>query len=153
MEMPRLSDGHRRLERLAGDWRGEETMPPSQWDPNGGTAQGRSHSRLDLGGFALVTDYEQTRDRAVTFAGHGVMTYDADDDTYTLHWFDCLGTAPEVFRGRFEGDTLTVSHGGPGMHARLTYDTSDPDHLVSRMEMSQDGEAWKPLFEARYQRA
>ena len=41
---------------------------------------------------------------------------------YTLTWFDCMGSPPEVFKGRFEGDVLNLAHGGPGMHVRLTYD-------------------------------
>jgi hypothetical protein len=55
MEMPKPSDGHRRLERLAGRWEGEEKMEPSPWDPQGGTALG------------CVT-------------GHGVYTYDPKED-------------------------------------------------------------------------
>lgn len=152
MEMPKATAGHTRLEQLAGRWEGEETMHPSQWDPKGGTALGRTLSRVSLSGFALVTDYEQSRDGAVTYSGHGVMTFDAKSRLYALHWFDCMGSPPEVFTGQFEGAVLSVSHGGPGMHARMTYDVTDPGQMKTRMEMSPDGHAWKALFDGCYAR-
>jgi len=152
MNMPKPSDGHLLLGKLAGSWEGEETMHPSQWDPKGGKAVGRNKNELSLGGFALLTDYEQARDGAITFTGHGVYTYDPKEDRYSLHWFDCMGSPPEVFVGGFEGDVLTLAHGGPGMHARMTYDLSTPGKMKAMMEMSQDGEEMKVLFEAVYHR-
>ena len=76
MNMPNPSPGHLLLEKLAGSWVGEEIMHPSQWDPKGGVAIGRNNHKLSLGGFALLADYEQERDGAITFTGHGVYTYD-----------------------------------------------------------------------------
>lgn len=152
MDMPKPSPGHLLLNKLVGTWEGEETMHPSQWDPEGGVAFGRNHHTLSLNGFAVLTDYEQERDGTVTFTGHGVYTYDPEEDRYTLHWFDGLGSPPEVFEGGFEGDVLTLAHGGPGMHARMTYDFSTPGTLQAKMEMSPDGQDWKVLFEATYQR-
>ena len=152
MEMPVPTEHHAKLEMMAGQWRGTETMYPSQWDPKGGTATGRNDIRMALNGFAAVTDYEQERDGAITFRGHGVMTYDAAEACYVLHWFDGIGSPPEVFKGTFEGDVLTVSHGGPGMHARLTYDLSQAGILRSRMEMSHDGTEWATFFDCDYHR-
>ena len=152
MDMPVPSDGHLHLEKLSGTWEGEETMYPSQWDPKGGVAIGRNRHKLSLGGFALLCDYEQERDGAITFTGHGVYTYAPDEDRYYLHWFDCMGSPPEVFVGGFDGDVLTLGHGGPGMHARMTYDLSTPGIMKGMMEMSADGAEWKVLFEAVYRR-
>ncbi len=152
METPKLAPGHLRLEALAGHWEGEETMHPSQWLPEGGKATGRTRSRLALNGFALITDYEQERDGVITFAGHGVWSFNPQDERYTLHWFDNMGSPPEVFVGRFDGDVLTVAHGGSGMQARLTYDFTDPPHLRSKMEMSQDGATWNTVFDGQYER-
>jgi hypothetical protein len=152
MEMPNPGPGHARLRQLEGLWEGEETMHPSQWDPAGGTAEGRMWSRVALDGFALVSDYEQRRDGRVTYSGHGVMSFDARSANYLLHWLDCMGGPVEIFTGQFAGDVLTVAHGGPGMHARLTYDVSVPGVMNTRMEMSMDGTAWKTLFDGAYQR-
>lgn len=151
MEMPRPNEHHHRLEQLAGRWTGQETMHPSPWDPNGGTATGRNTMRMALDGFALITDYEQERDGAITFRGHGVMTYDTKSQHYVLYWLDSMGSPLETFTGNFEGDVLTVSHGGP-MHARLTYDLTQPGILRSSMEMSQDGDRWGTFFTCDYTR-
>jgi uncharacterized protein YodC (DUF2158 family) len=152
MDMPKPSPGHERLQQLAGHWEGEETMYPSQWDPKGGIAVGKTVSRVALSGFALITDYEQRRDGAITYEGHSLMTFDPPTGAYQLHWFDSMGSPAETFTGRFEGDVLTVAHGGPGMHARLTYDVSKPSVMLSRMEMSADGISWNTLFDGRYER-
>lgn len=152
MDMPVPSESHLRLEKLSGIWEGEEIMHPSQWDPKGGVATGRNRHELRLGGFALVSDYEQEREGAITFRGHGVYTYSPDEDRYYLHWFDSMGSPPEVFVGGFDGDVLILAHGGPGMHARMTYDLSEPGILRGTMEMSPDGAQWKVLFEAVYRR-
>ena len=63
-----------------------------------------------------------------------------------------MGSPPEVFVGRREGDVLTLAHGGPGMHARMTYDLSSPRTMRAMIEMSPDGNDWKVLFEATYKR-
>ena len=152
MDMPGPAAGHRKLEGLAGTWEGEEKMFPSPWDPKGGVAKARMHNGVSLAGFALLGDYEQERDGLITFSGHAVYTYDAKSDRYTLHWFDCLGTAPEVFTGTWKGDTLTLAHGGPRMHARITHQFGKPGELKSTMETSQDGSTWKPMFEGTYRR-
>ena len=83
---------------------------------------------------------------------YGWLAYNPNDDFYSLHWFDCMGSPPEVFVGGFEGDVLTVAHGGPGMHARMTYDLSTPGTMKGMMEMSPDGKDWNVLFEATYTR-
>jgi Protein of unknown function (DUF1579) len=151
MSMPKPSEHHHRLEKLVGRWQGTETMYPSQWDPQGGTATGRNDSRLALDGFALITDYEQERDGVITFRGHGVMTWDGKEECYLLHWFDSMGSPPEIFRGNFEGDVLTVGHGG-AMHVRLIYDLTRDGVMGSAMEMSPDGTAWATLFTCDYRR-
>ncbi len=152
MEMPKPSPGHKRFETLAGHWEGVETMYPSQWDPKGGQAQGQTKSRIALNGFAVVSDYEQRRGGVVTFAGHGVYTFDPKRELYTLHWFDCLGSPPEVFTGGFEGDVLTMAHEGPPMHVRLIYNFGEAGKLLSKLEMSPDGSVWNTLFDGVYTR-
>jgi hypothetical protein len=105
-----------------------------------------------LNGFALISDYEQERDGVITNSGHGVLSFDPKDELYTLHWFDSMGSPPETFTGRFDDDILKLAHGGPGMHARLTRDLSEPQHMRMKMEMSRDGATWSTLFDARYKR-
>jgi len=136
---------------LAGNWEGKETMYPSDWDPGGGTAIGRTTSAMGVGGFALITDYEQERGGTVAFSGHGFYTYDPKEDLYTLCWIDSMGSPPEIFTGGFSGDVLILGHGGQ-MHLRLTWDLSKTDYILSKMEMSEDGTTWKKLYDADYKR-
>jgi hypothetical protein len=63
-----------------------------------------------------------------------------------------MGSPPEVFSGGFDGDVLVVAHGGPGMHARMTYDLSTAGTLKMRMDMSRDGTQWMTLFDGVYRR-
>ena len=152
MHMPTPSAGHRRFERMAGIWEGEETMYPSAWDPEGGTAIGRTVGRVAVGGFALVIDYQQTRGGVETFSGHGIYTFDPGSKEYAMTWIDSIGSPPEHFTGTFTDDVLVLGHGGPPMHVRMRADYSRPDRIASSMEMSEDGRTWKTLFDADYRR-
>jgi len=150
-EMPKPTEDHQKLKKLAGQWHGMEKMYPSDWDPKGGVATGRQSAKVSLDGFAVVCDYEQERDGQITYMGHAVWTYDPKESVYLLHWFDSMGSPPEVFKGSFQGEVLTVSHGGQ-MHARMTYDFSHGTKLKSKMEMSPDGKNWNTFFDAEYEK-
>ena len=152
MEMPRLTEAHRRLDTLVGRWRGEERMLPSPWDPKGGTAVGRVRNVSALDGFAVVQDYEQERAGAVTFRGHGVFRWDAAASECVMHWFDSLGLAPNEFRGVFEGDVLTlVSRGAQGL-TRALFDFGERGRYSYRMDVSGDGTQWMPMMTGVYAR-
>ena len=156
MEMPMPTESHKKLERLSGDWIGEEVMQPSPWAPQGSKATGRTTSRIALNGFVLIADYEQQLGGQVTFTGHGVYTYSAEEQCYALYWFDCMGGQPNIFKGSFEGNVLTLvsdesGAGGPRF-SRTTYDLKIPGELKSRMEISQDRKDWKLFMEAAYTR-
>jgi hypothetical protein len=94
MTTPTPNEQHRRLELLAGVWRGTETMHPSQWDPNGGTAEGTNEIRVALNGFALVTDYRQLRDGQPTWdmSRPGIMGSRMETSNDGAEWstlFEC----------------------------------------------------------------
>jgi hypothetical protein len=153
MEMPKPSAAHRELERLVGDWTGTEHMYPSPWNPAGGDALARITNRLAVDGFNVVQEYEQETAGIVTFRGHGVFSWDAGQTCYVLHWFDSMGMPPNVFRGNFAGDVLTVSTTWPQGLGRAVFDLSREGHYTFRMEASEDGKQWAPLMEGQYQRA
>jgi hypothetical protein len=152
MDMPTPSADHDRLERLCGDWRGTETMHPSQWDQKGGEAEGHTRSRRALAGFAVLSDYEQRRGGVRTFEGHGVYTWDAAAGEVVLHWFDGMGQGREEFRGRWDGEKLTLTSHNENCQMRLRYDFSQPGTLTSGMDMSTDGTTWSTLFDGSYRR-
>jgi hypothetical protein len=152
MEMPKPSDAHRRMEKLVGEWRGDERIHPSPWDSAGGPAVARVSNRLALDGFAVVQDYEQERGGAVSFRGHAVLRWDAEKDEYVFHWFDSSGMPPTEFRGGFEDDVLTVAHGNEQGHARAVFDLRPEGRYLYRMEVSGDGQTWHPFMEGDYRR-
>jgi hypothetical protein len=150
MEKP--GEAHQKLAQLAGNWRGEEKMHPSPWDPKGGIAIATLNNRMALAGFTLIGDYTQSRDGKITFEGHAVWVYDSEQSEYRLHWFDSLGGGLELFKGRLMGQTLTVTSEGPQGFARLIYRFEGEGRMSTRMEMSADGADWKPMFDGTYDR-
>ncbi len=151
MEMPTPSAGHRKLEKIAGLWEGEEKMYPSPWDPKGGTATGRIKSRVAVDGFALINDYEQERDGEINLAATACSLI-IRRKTLHLSLGRLHGCAAGDFQGKLRRRILHLAHGGPGMHVRLTYDLSEPGYLCTSMEMSQDGNTWNRFFDARLKR-
>jgi hypothetical protein len=152
MEMPKPTAGHKKLEMLAGTWTGDETMHPSPWDPKGGVANATMSSRVAVDGFYVIGDYEQRRNGVVTYRGHSVFGYDEKAQEVVLHWFDSMGTGEDVFRGRFQGQTLTLTCQNPMGHHRLVYDFNEKGTLRSKMEMSQDGKKWSAMLDGVYHR-
>jgi hypothetical protein len=152
MDMPKPGDGHRQLEKLVGNWVGDEKLFPSPWDQKGGVAQARVHNRRALDGFAVIQDYEQSRGGAVTFAGHGVFSFNPQTGIYSMHWWDTMGFPPNDFTGKFDGDVLTLTHKSPMGTNRAEFDVSVPGAYTFKMEVSQDGQNWQPFMEGKYRR-
>jgi hypothetical protein len=152
MEMPKPTEGHKKFNHLAGRWTGQEQISPSPWDPKGGTATGRSDNRIALDGFALLHDYEQERNGAVNFRGHGVLTFDPREQCYRMHWWDSTGSPTNEFKGAFEGPTLKMTARGPQGHSRVVWDFSQPSRYRFKMEVSPDGQKWMTFMEGDYAR-
>jgi hypothetical protein len=148
--MPKPGDAHRKLEKLVGDWTGDETIAPSPFDPVGGTAIGRIRNRLALDGFAVIQDYEQERNGAIGFRGHGVFRWDEASEGYELHWFDSFGAPLSIFRGNFEGDVLTLIWAGPNGSYRAVFDLSGENRYQYQMDVAPDGADWFTFTVATY---
>ena len=152
MESPRPTEGHRRLEKLIGQWEGEERVHPTPWSP-GGIARGRVANRLALDGFAVVQDYHHEGPDGTRFEGHAVFRWDSETGDYVCHWFDSFGGAPSEFRGEFDGDVLVLTSRGAQGFTRARFDLSETDRYGYRMDVSPDGESWVPFLEGTYRRS
>lgn len=152
MEMPKLTEAHKNLQRLAGKWKGQETIAPSPWDPKGGTAIGRVENKVAINGFAVVQDYEQERSGAINFRGHGVFHYDAMNNAYVMTWFDSMGMPPTDFRGNFENGVMTLMNKSQMGHSRAIFDVRKENEYRFTMEVSQDGNQWFPFMDGQYSR-
>jgi Protein of unknown function (DUF1579) len=153
MEMPKPTEAHKKLAGMAGKWTGQEHMHPSPWDPAGGPATGRCDNRMALDGFALLHDYVQERNGAVSFRGHGVLTYDTKENCYVMHWWDSMGCGVNIFKGAFAGDTLTLSRSEERGQSRVVWKFPGNGTYQFRMEMSPDGTQWHPAMDGDYKAA
>ena len=153
MEMPQPTPTHKKLELFAGTWSGEETMHKSEWCPEAFVAQAKLTSRVALGGFYTIGDYEQRKDGELVYSGHSVFGYDPQKDEVVLHWFDIMGMGADEFRGKLQGERMTLTaKNAMGMH-RLSYDFSEKGTLRSKMEMSADGKQWGVMFDGVYHKS
>lgn len=152
MAMPQPGPQHQVFKIMEGVWTGQDKMHPSPWAPEGSVADGRTENRVALGGFAVIQDYAQIAGGQIVFEGHGVLTYDAAQQQYVMHWWDSMGEAPNVFRGSFEGGRLSLI--GPSMsgQARVTWDFPSGDTYNFSMEVSPDGTQWAPAMDGRYRK-
>ena len=153
MEMPQVTDQHRKLSALAGTWSGQEKMNPSPWDAAGGTATAKIQTRVDLDGFYVTTDYVQERNGQVSYRGHGVFGYDPAEKCYTMHWFDSMGMPCSTpARGKWEGNSLTFEQRSPMGHARYLYTFEKDGQYKFAIQNSQDGKQWATFMEGTYTR-
>jgi hypothetical protein len=153
MEMPKPLEEHRRLEKLAGTWTGEETIFPSPWDAAGGPATGTFEARLACDGFWLVADYAETRNGQVSYLGHGVYGYDRKEQAYTMSWFDSMTeSVASVAKGRWDGNRLVFANQTPMGHSRFTYEFQGEGRYRFLIENSQDGKQWVRMMEGQYTR-
>jgi hypothetical protein len=92
---------------LAGDWRTEENMEPSEFFPKGGSRHGASHVKLGAGGTTLVAEIHSDGS-AGKLDGFVAIWWDTSASIYRL--FTCFNDpdSPCEVRGtaHWEGDTF-----------------------------------------------
>lgn len=143
---------HARLAAFAGEWDGEEVVFPSRWTA-GGPASSRTVARMDLNGFYLIQDAVQIRDGKQSFATYGIFTWDRDDRTYKLFWYDSLGyTPPSPASGGWVGKTLTLVRGSLRGNARHVYEIIDDNSYSLKIQFSPDAEGWADVLTGVYRR-
>ncbi len=153
MEMPKLTEEHKKLQALVGTWSGEETLPLSPMNPRPSNRTSTTTSRLDLGGFFLLMDHVQQEGKNETFRGHGIFGWDPRQQKYTMHWFDVMGGDPGApALGTWEGNRLCFQHQHHMGHSRYTYEFGGPGSYSLKLEVSGDGNNWVTFLEGNYKR-
>ena len=155
MVMPTVGSEITRLaELMTGTWRGEETLSPSPWDPQGGAAFGTWTVRADLDGFAVIVDYVEEREGKVAYRGHGVHSWDGRARAFVCHWFDNVGAVQKPTHGALDGAKYSYTVDGS---SRMTYEWSSDASartMTFTIERTDDnGATWKPFHVGRYTRA
>jgi len=148
MDMPKPGPDQEKLNIFLGEWRGKETMAPSQWMPEGGVRDAVVKNRLGVQGMAVIQDYAQLDNGAAVYEGHAVISKKNWGDGFQIHWFDMF--APSVFNGDFDGKRGVFISESPMGKTRATWDFKSDDAYSYIMEMSQDGETWSPLVTGEY---
>ena len=155
MDVPTLSDSHRKLEKLTGKWSGEENLSGTGPGEAAREATSEITARLSLDGFFLVLDYARSHDGHVSFLGHGVCGWEQSKERYTLHWFDSTGfhrDAPSL--GVWDDNVLTFhTKTHTGRHSRFVCTLSGSDECTFRIEETTDGVSWKIIVDARLHRS
>jgi hypothetical protein len=153
IEIPQATEHHKKLHRLAGSWQGEEKLSASPWGP-GGIAQGGYTMRVDIDGLFVIQDYVQAIEGKITYRGHGVFGWNAQEKLYTWYWVDSMGQVPFPSLGLWEGDTLQFQHGGAGdRRGRYTYKFESDDSFSFQIDNSLDaGKTWLVSLQARYKK-
>jgi hypothetical protein len=152
--MSKLTEEHRRLHRLAGEWHGEEMIYPNPPD-RGGRAKSRAVARVELDGFFVTSEYVEEREGAPVYRGHGVYGWDPVARVYTMHWFDSMGSFPAgVARGTWkdDGSELSFEHRTTSGYARYAYRFTKEDVYLFQIANSRDGRDWRPFLEGKYKR-
>ena len=154
MQMGPPNEKHQKLSAFAGNWKGEEILHPGPWLPQGAKAASKTVSKMGLGGYFLLMDYEQTRDGKVSYQGHGVYGWDQFQSMFTMHWFDVMGVDPgPPATGHWEGNKLQFRHSHPMGHGRYTYEFKPDGSYTFKLEHSQDGEHWMSFIDGTYKKA
>jgi hypothetical protein len=151
-EMPKPTEAHRKLMRLAGRWEGAETLAPSPFGP-GGPATGRTAFHPAVDGLFLLGDYEEEKGGRVVFRGHSVFGVETGSEEIVWYWFDSMGRPPdEPSRGRFEGDRLVLHATFDQGEGRYAYELIGDDRYRFTAEGSPPGGDFKPFVTGEYRR-
>lgn len=155
MHAPKLTQEHKQLHVLEGEWEGEEHLMASPWGP-GGTVFARSKMRVAIDGFFVVQDYVEEKDEQVIFKGHGLFGYDPASEEYGYYWVDSTGFMPSApARGPWEGDTLVLNSPSEGARGigRYTLRFDSDRQFYFKIENSGDsGKTFQTFMDATYRK-
>lgn len=151
--MPHSVGQHKKYQAFVGTWSGDETLHPMPWEPALVRVTSKSINRLELDGYFLFIDHEQTRNGKISYRGHGIFGFDLPQQKFTMHWFDVMGFDPgPPALGTWEDDTLRFQHSHQKGHSRYTYRFEHEGRYTLMIEMSQDGTNWTPFLSGTYKR-
>ena len=160
MPMAKPSPEMQKLSKtVVGTWSVAEKHEPSPWAPKGATGKGTTVFKNGPGGLSLVQDYKSSSSVG-SFAGHGVMWWDAQAGGYKGIWCDSMTPAGcTVNKGitKWEGNNLVGSDEmdmmGQKVAVKEMWTDITPDSFTFRMEGGPPGGDMKPVMTIKYTRA
>ena len=149
MEKTRPTEHHRRLECLVGQWSGPEKIRAPHTTHTDAT--GTFDLRMALDGLFLVADYVERAGAEILLRGHGVIGWDPQGKSYTLHWFDTYGFPPiSPGRGQLDGDALIFEHVYATKRGRTMLALAGPEKMKFKIEMNVGGEGWQTAVDGDF---
>ncbi|WP_266170174.1 DUF1579 domain-containing protein [Dyella subtropica] len=141
------------LQFLVGRWQGEEQIASTRWG-QGGPAVSSVVARMELGGKALVLDYDEQRDGQPALKAHAVFVAGTEHDQFDMYWFDSYGFVPAAAApGHWDGLRLVFLRSSPRGQTRHIYQPRGYDAYKLTLESSFDGGIhWEPVLTGRYRR-
>ncbi len=144
------------IKTLAGTWSASEKMEPSESMP-GGSGTGTDTAKAGPGGNSLVSDY-RSKGPMGSFAGHGIVYWDAKRQVYSSVWCDSMSPQGcEVgATGKWEGNDLVFNAEGEMMgkkfRSKQVYTDIKPDSYTFYIDSSMDGGPMKRFLTIAYTR-
>jgi hypothetical protein len=152
-EMEKLS------KMVVGTWNTTEKHEPSPWAPKGATGKGTVVFKNGPGGLSLVQDYKSSSSMG-SFAGHGVMWWDAKVGGYQGVWCDSMTPAGcQISKGitKWEGNNLVGTDESEMMGQKMAMKESwtdiTPDSFTFVMDGGPPGGEMKRMMTIKYTRA
>ena len=160
MPMTKPSPEMQKLSKMVvGTWSTTEKHEPSPWAPKGATGKGTVVFKNGPGGLSLVQDYKSSGAMG-SFAGHGVMWWDAKAGGYQGIWCDSMTPAGcQISKGvaKWEGNNLVGTDEsemmGHKMAMKETWSDVTADSFTFAMDGGPPGGEMKRMMTIKYTRA
>jgi hypothetical protein len=159
MPMAKPSPEMQKLSKMVvGTWSTTEKHEPSPWAPKGATGRGTVVFKNGPGGLSLVQDYKSSSSMG-SFAGHGVMWWDAKAGGYQGIWCDSMtpgGCQASKGLSKWEGNNLVGSDEmemmGQKMAAKESWTDITPNSFTFVMDGGPPGGEMKRMMTIKYTR-
>jgi hypothetical protein len=151
-QAPKPGPEHEKLAYFVGKWKAEGDVADNPFMP-GGKFETKDDCRWFDGGFAVVCDSEG-RGPMGKMKGLGIMSYSAEDKTYTYYGLDNMGmTMSTVPKGTVEGSTWTYHDesrmGGMNVKSRYVLEQVSATSYTFKWEMQGDDGSWQTIMQGK----
>lgn len=141
------------LDWMVGEWDAKMRWEASEMGP-AGQSTGTETVKEGPGGQSHLSSFEgQMEGRP--FEGHGVTSYDPQEDEYITAWTDSYMPGVMVMEGKKRGDRIVfegdaVGPDGKEIDYRSTISDMSPDSYRMTMERKTDDGQWEKSFTIDY---
>ena len=155
MEMPKPGPEVKKLGYFVGTWSSSGDMKENAFGMPAGKFTMTSKCEWFTGGYQVVC-HDTGKGPMGPMHSMGIISYNADDKTYTYYGIDSMGTA-EASKGTVDGNNWVYTNegkmGGKVYHGRYSMDTSSAGSYTFKYETSDDGQKWTTMMEGKNTKA